>query len=64
LLRPDIADALGDRFKPLFDTYARAHPRSSGSRARDDAAAFAEWVVVRAEMPTATPPRRRWRRKH
>lgn len=63
LLRPDIVDALGDRFRPLFDTCARAHPRASGSPARDDTAAFAERAAVSGELPTPTPPRRRWWRK-
>ena len=61
MLRPDVADALGERFRPLFDTYARAHPRQAGSRAREDAAAFAEWAVARGEL--APPRKRRWWRR-
>ncbi|WP_433270461.1 hypothetical protein ACQPZF_09840 [Actinosynnema sp. CS-041913] len=62
MLRPDVADALGDRFRPLFADYARAHPRRAGSRAREDAAAFAEWAVAQGELP---PPKkaRWWRRR-
>ncbi|MBW4717481.1 hypothetical protein [Saccharothrix obliqua] len=60
-LRPDVAAELADRFRPLFDEYARAHPRRDGTRFREDAAAFAEWATARGEL---TPPRRRrwWRR--
>ncbi|WP_199443909.1 hypothetical protein [Umezawaea beigongshangensis] len=60
MLRPDVADELGERFRPLFDAYATAHPREAGSRARQDAAAFAEWAEERGEL---TPPRRRWWRR-
>lgn len=61
VLRPDVADALGEKFRPLFDAYARAHPRQAGSRAREDAAAFAEWAVARGEP--APPRKRRWWRR-
>jgi hypothetical protein len=44
-LRPEVADALGDRFPALFDEYARTHPRTTGTRATQDAAAFAVWVT-------------------
>ncbi|GLZ38960.1 hypothetical protein [Actinokineospora sp. NBRC 105648] len=58
-IAPEAAGDLGDRFVPLFDEYARAHPRRDGSRAREDAAAFGEWLVARGE--TAAPRRRWWR---
>ncbi|NUT93337.1 MAG: hypothetical protein HOY78_15085 [Saccharothrix sp.] len=61
MLRPDVADALGERFRPLFDTYARAHPRQAGTRFREDAAAFADWAVARGELPA--PRKRRWWRR-
>ncbi|GAA1342894.1 hypothetical protein GCM10009660_30800 [Catellatospora bangladeshensis] len=61
-LRPEVADALGERLRPLFDGYARAHPRRAGSRAREDAAAFAEWAVARGELPPPRKPRW-WRRR-
>ncbi len=58
MLRPDVADELGDRFRPLFDTYARTHPRHEGTRFREDAATFAEWAVAQGEL---RPPRKpRW----
>ncbi|MBB5958327.1 hypothetical protein FHS29_004935 [Saccharothrix tamanrassetensis] len=61
MLRPDVVDGLGDRFRPLFEGYARAHPRRAGSRAREDAAAFAEWAVAQGEL--APPKKRRWWRR-
>jgi hypothetical protein len=46
-LRPDLADQLGDEFRPLFDSYATEHPRRPGRRARADAAEFARWLKRR-----------------
>lgn len=62
MLDPEVADALGDRFRPLFDTYAHAHPRRSGSRAREDAEAFARWAREQGELPPVS--RKRWWRKN
>ena len=50
MLGPDVADELGDRFRQLFDAYAVEHPRRAGSRAREDAAAFAEWCRRSGEL--------------
>ncbi|GHH63631.1 hypothetical protein [Lentzea cavernae] len=50
MLGPAVADELGDRFRPLFDAYAVEHPRRAGSRAREDAAAFAEWCRASGEL--------------
>ncbi|MET1071509.1 MAG: hypothetical protein ABWY11_02560 [Umezawaea sp.] len=61
MLSPEVTDALTDRFRPLFDEYARAHPRKTGSRAREDAADFAAWARDRGELP-AVKPKRWWRR--
>ncbi|QWF76878.1 hypothetical protein [Amycolatopsis sp. CA-230715] len=55
-LRPDLPDALGGRFAALFDTYADERPKFVGTRAREDAAAFAAWLVDRGELPKP----RRW----
>lgn len=57
MLGPAVADELGDRFRPLFDAYAVEHPRRAGSRAREDAAAFAEWCRASGELPTKRTPR-------
>ena len=51
MLGPEVANELGDRFRPLFDAYALANPRKAGSRAREDAAAFADWVRAAGELP-------------
>ncbi|MFD5828332.1 hypothetical protein [Lentzea sp. NPDC060358] len=51
MLGPSVADELGDRFRPLFDAYAFAHPRRAGSRAREDAAQFAQWCRETGELP-------------
>jgi hypothetical protein len=60
-LRPDVAAELGERFRPLFDTYATAHPKEDGTRFRGDAARFAEWALARGAL---TPPKKKrwWRR--
>ena len=65
MLNPEMVDELGDRFRPLFDEYALTHPRTSGSRAREDAAAFATWAGERGEISdmAATPSRRLGRLK-
>jgi hypothetical protein len=57
MLNPEVVDELGDRFRPLFDEYAIANPRTSGSRAREDAAGFAAWAQERGGLPK---PRKRW----
>lgn len=57
MLGPAVADELGDRFRPLFDAYAVENPRRAGSRAREDAAAFAEWCRAAGELPEIRKPR-------
>ncbi|NIH88216.1 hypothetical protein [Amycolatopsis granulosa] len=57
-LRPDLPQALGERFRPLFDAYAAATPRTDGIGYRQDAANFAAWLTERGELPR---PRRRFR---
>ncbi|TWF93854.1 hypothetical protein [Saccharopolyspora dendranthemae] len=46
-LRPELAEELGERFQPLFDSYAVEHPRRPGQRARADATRFARWITRR-----------------
>ncbi|MCP2168299.1 hypothetical protein [Goodfellowiella coeruleoviolacea] len=58
VLRPDLTEALDERFRPLFDEFAADHPRRAGTRMRQDAAAFATWLVERGALPP--PRRRRW----
>ncbi|AHI00158.1 hypothetical protein GCM10010174_82660 [Kutzneria viridogrisea] len=60
MIRPDLAEALGDRFALTFTAYAVDHPRLAGSRAREDAEAFGTWLVDQGEL--AAPRRSWWRR--
>ncbi|WP_216205591.1 hypothetical protein [Amycolatopsis aidingensis] len=46
-LRPDLAERLGERYRPLFEAYAAAHPRAEGTSARQDAENFAAWLETR-----------------
>ncbi|OLR94977.1 hypothetical protein [Actinokineospora bangkokensis] len=57
MIDPETAERCGDDFPALFAEYARGNPRREGSRAREDAAAFAAWVEARR------PARRRWWRR-
>ncbi|WP_340683222.1 hypothetical protein LCL61_32155 [Amycolatopsis coloradensis] len=50
-LRPDLAEALGDRFAALFREYATSHPKTDAIRARAYADAFGAWLVDRGEVP-------------
>lgn len=59
-LAPEVAGELEERYRPLFDEYARAHPRTVGSRAREDAAAFSAWLIAGGHL--VEPKRRWWRR--
>lgn len=61
MLRPDVAAELDERFRPLFDAYAKSHPKEVGTRFREDAARFAEWAVARGEL--APPRKKRWWRR-
>lgn len=55
-LRPDLAEALGDRFAALFREYAANSPKTDAIRARAYADAFGAWLVARGEIPK---PKRR-----
>lgn len=55
-LRPDLAEALGDRFGALFREYATSSPKTDAIRARAYADAFGAWLVERGEVPK---PKRR-----
>ncbi|MBE1578360.1 putative DNA-binding domain-containing protein [Amycolatopsis roodepoortensis] len=50
-LRPDLAEALGDRFAALFREYATSHPKTDTIRARAYADAFGAWLVERGKVP-------------
>jgi hypothetical protein len=51
MLEPDVCADLEDRFVPLFTEYATAHPRVDGTRMRDDARAFVEWLRDHGHIP-------------
>nr|WP_225955326.1 hypothetical protein [Kibdelosporangium phytohabitans] len=59
MIQPDVCADLEDRFGPLFTEYAEAHPRTVGSRAREDAAAFVEWLREHEHLPRV----KWWRRR-
>lgn len=59
MIEPDACADLEDRFVPLFDEYAKTHPRKEGSRAREDAWAFVEWLREHGHLPKP----KRWRRR-
>jgi hypothetical protein len=44
-LRPDLVEALGDRFGPLFDEWAADRPRRTGVSFRADLEEFAAWLT-------------------
>ncbi|TDP93964.1 hypothetical protein [Labedaea rhizosphaerae] len=58
MLRPDVAEELGEQYVAAFDRFARSHPKSVTTRARQDADDFAAWAI--AEGLLASPPRRPW----
>jgi hypothetical protein len=59
MLQPDACAELDDRFVPLFNEFARSHPKSTGTRARQDAQDFVAWLY--AEGHLAKP--RWWQRR-
>jgi hypothetical protein len=59
MLQPDACVALADRFIPLFNEFARDHPKSTTTRARQDALDFVAWLYAQGHL--AKP--RWWRRR-
>ena len=59
-LRPDLADRLDDRFGPLFDTWARDHPKPVELSFRADLDRFETWLYDEGHLER---PRRRWWRR-
>lgn len=57
LLRPDVAQELGDQYSAAFDAFARTHPKSVETRARQDANDFAAWAIAEGLL---TEPKRPW----
>ena len=60
-LRPDLADALDDRFGPLFDTWAAGHPKPVDLSFRADLDRFETWLYDEGHLDRPRP--RRWRRR-
>lgn len=56
-LRADLADHLGDGFRPLFDTWAAGHPKPAGLSFSADLDRFESWLRVEGHLPRR---RRRW----
>jgi hypothetical protein len=50
-LRPDLADALEDRFVPLFNRWAATHPHRVGVSFHADLDAFATWLTTHGHLP-------------
>jgi len=63
-LRPDLAEALGDRFGALFREYAASNPKTDAIRARAYADAFGAWLVERGEVPKPRSRFGRWLRRN
>lgn len=61
MLRPDVAEELGEQYVAAFDRFARTHPKSVDTRARQDADDFADWAI--AEGMLAAPRRSWWKLK-
>jgi hypothetical protein len=59
-LRPDLADLLEDRFGPLFDAWARDHPKPVELSFRADLDRFETWLYDEGHLER---PRRRWFRR-
>ncbi|SDM87267.1 hypothetical protein [Allokutzneria albata] len=59
-VRPDLAEALGDRFRELFHSYAKENPRPTGVGYRADAESFTTWLHTHGHLPRPRKPRRRW----
>jgi hypothetical protein len=59
-VRPDLSEALGERFGPLFDEWAAGRPRRAGVSFRVDLEDFARWLTEAGHLAR---PRRRWFRR-
>jgi hypothetical protein len=51
MLEPEACADLDDRFVPLFNDYAAAHPKPTSVRARHDARAFVDWAREHGHLP-------------
>lgn len=58
MLESEACGDLGDRLVPLFAEFAETRPKLVGTRAREDARAFVEWLWDQGHL--ARPRTRRW----
>jgi hypothetical protein len=56
-LRPDLADRLDERFRPLFDAWAAAHPKPVDVSFHADLDRFESWLYAEGHLER---PVRRW----
>lgn len=62
-LRPDLIEALGDRFRPLFDAWAIDHPKPAGTSFRTDLDRFEAKLYADGHLEPPRAPRRWFRRR-
>jgi hypothetical protein len=51
LQRPELAEALGDRFGPLFTEFNAERPKRDTERSGAYADAFVEWLIAGGHLP-------------
>jgi hypothetical protein len=49
--RPELAEALGERYGPLFAEFAAHRPKSAAEHSHAYADAFTEWLVEAGHLP-------------
>ncbi|WIX97743.1 hypothetical protein QRX60_27030 [Amycolatopsis mongoliensis] len=49
--RPELAEALGDRYGPLFAEFTASRPKRDTERSGAYADAFVEWLIAGGHLP-------------
>jgi hypothetical protein len=49
--RPELAEALGERFGPLFAEFAAGRPKTATERTGAYADEFTAWLIARGHLP-------------
>lgn len=49
--RPELAEALGERYGPLFAEFAASRPKSATERSGAYADTFTEWLIEAGHLP-------------
>ncbi|MDT7799736.1 MAG: hypothetical protein QOI78_3169 [Actinomycetota bacterium] len=49
--RPELAEALGERYGPLFAEFAAGRPKSATEHSHAYADAFTEWLIESGHLP-------------